>query len=278
MSWGGAGIGAAIGAILGGPLGAGIGAAIGHYATNSDDKIELECPHCAQSVEIKPEGNIWSCPYCQKSFVANLKSDEEADYYINLCSLGLVAKIAKIDGVVSKSEAKAISNFLDNFCKTPEERELAKEMYLLAKDDENSFEYYGELLYSLFSDNQEFREAIYATLFDIASADGGLESSEERALKELIDILDLDISIYNYLYNELVGNRLNIEEYYKILECPVDASDSEIKKAYHKKVMEFHPDRLASKDLPEAFIKFANEQLNRVREAYEIIMEDRAKR
>lgn len=81
--------------------------------------------------------------------------------------------------------------------------------------------------------------------------------------------------MFQYLYDELVGNSISIDEYYAILECSKDATDSEIKRAYHKKVKEFHPDTLASKDLPESFIKFANEQMNIIREAYEVIMESR---
>lgn len=53
----------------------------------------------------------------------------------------------------------------------------------------------------------------------------------------------------------------SIENYYRILDVPYDATFSEIKKAYRKKVKEVHPD----KDKGNA------EHFKRVKEAYEIL-------
>ncbi len=57
------------------------------------------------------------------------------------------------------------------------------------------------------------------------------------------------------LGGEMLCTRL--EKYYKILKCsPTDSLDT-IKKAYRKLASEYHPDKIQSKDLPEAFIIFA---------------------
>ena len=279
MSWKGAGVGAAIGAFLGGPVGAGIGAAIGHYFTQgSDGKYSINCPHCNESVVIDDKNVIYSCPHCHKHFLAVYNIDEdEINNYLYLTLLGVTAKIAKIDGRVSKNEAQLIKEFLDGLCETPNERELAKEFYKKAKDDDKPLKYYAELLYSQFVNDKtaEHRENIYSFLFQLASADGGLEEVEKDALLELLEILKLDRSIYQNLYDQFVGDYKSLDEYYKILECDKDATDAEIKRAYHQKVAQYHPDRLAAKDLPEPFIKFANEQMNLIREAYENIMASR---
>jgi len=280
MSWTGAGIGAAIGAIFGGPIGAGVGAAIGHLVSGSEEnekeisnEITTICPHCGAKLVIKREGVIWSCPRCEKSFFAleNFQSDDEYKTYLYLATFGLIAKMAKIDGVVSKMEAKKISAILDNFCNNQEERNVAKKFYNDAKNDNNSLDYYAELLYSLVNNDDDIRNAIYGALFEVASADGGLEEVEKNALLKVLDILKLDRGLYDYLYNELVGNVHSLAYYYEVLGCSENASNEEIKKAYRQKVKEFHPDRLMAKDLPEAFIKFANEQMNLISEAYETI-------
>jgi preprotein translocase subunit Sec63 len=52
-------------------------------------------------------------------------------------------------------------------------------------------------------------------------------------------------------------------KYYKILGISFDASDNEIKKAYHKLALKYHPDK---NDQPEAEEKFKE-----IREAYAII-------
>lgn len=52
-------------------------------------------------------------------------------------------------------------------------------------------------------------------------------------------------------------------DYYQILDIPPGSSQSEIKKAYRRKVMELHPDRNSAIDAPALFMK--------VKEAYEML-------
>ena len=63
--------------------------------------------------------------------------------------------------------------------------------------------------------------------------------------------------------------------YYDILGLQTDATEQEIKKAYREKVSHFHPDKLESKQLPKEFMEFANSQLSKINQAYEIIKKAR---
>ena len=56
---------------------------------------------------------------------------------------------------------------------------------------------------------------------------------------------------------------MNLWDYYRVLGLRQGASDDEIKKAYRRKAMEFHPDRNHSPDAQEIFIK--------ITEAYEYL-------
>ena len=64
----------------------------------------------------------------------------------------------------------------------------------------------------------------------------------------------------------------NLDNAYKVAEM----SDLEIKKGYREKCVQFHPDKLISKGLPEELMKYANEQLAKINEAYETIKKARA--
>jgi curved DNA-binding protein len=55
------------------------------------------------------------------------------------------------------------------------------------------------------------------------------------------------------------------KDYYRILGVPRNASDGEIKKAYRKLAMQYHPDRNPGKE------KWANEKFKEINEAYGII-------
>src|SRR4051794_19614345 len=57
---------------------------------------------------------------------------------------------------------------------------------------------------------------------------------------------------------------LPMPDYYKILDLPLGASKAEIKKAYRKKVMQYHPDRNPSSEAQALFIQLT--------EAYETLM------
>jgi len=53
------------------------------------------------------------------------------------------------------------------------------------------------------------------------------------------------------------------------------ATESEIKKAYRRLSIDYHPDSIASKGLPEEFTLFASEKFRSIQEAYEAIKKER---
>jgi curved DNA-binding protein len=55
------------------------------------------------------------------------------------------------------------------------------------------------------------------------------------------------------------------KDYYRILGVPRNASDTEIKKAYRKLAMQYHPDRNPGKE------KWANEKFKEINEAYGVL-------
>ena len=55
------------------------------------------------------------------------------------------------------------------------------------------------------------------------------------------------------------------KDYYRILDVPRNASDAEIKKAYRKLAMQYHPDRNPGKE------KWANEKFKEINEAYGVL-------
>jgi len=61
-------------------------------------------------------------------------------------------------------------------------------------------------------------------------------------------------------------------DYYQILEVPRNASDDEIKKAYRKIAMQYHPDRNPGKE------KWANEKFKEINEAYGVLGDPQKRR
>ena len=64
-------------------------------------------------------------------------------------------------------------------------------------------------------------------------------------------------------------------DYYEVLGVPKDASESDIKKAYRKAAMKYHPDKFANSS--EAEKKDAEEKFKEINEAYEILSDAQKK-
>ena len=62
------------------------------------------------------------------------------------------------------------------------------------------------------------------------------------------------------------------KDYYGILRVPQNASDAEIKKAYRKLAMQYHPDRNPGKE------KWANEKFKQINEAYGVLGDPQRRR
>jgi len=67
----------------------------------------------------------------------------------------------------------------------------------------------------------------------------------------------------------------SLHDAYGVLGVSSSASQTEIKKAYRKLMNQHHPDKLASRGLPETMIKLAKEKTQQIRAAYDMIREAR---
>lgn len=61
----------------------------------------------------------------------------------------------------------------------------------------------------------------------------------------------------------------NNPNYYQILEISWDASEEEIKKAYHRLALQWHPDKWVNKSENEK--KLAEERMKEINQAYEVL-------
>jgi len=242
MSWLGAGIGAGIGMVIGGPIGAGIGAWLGHSVGNA------------------------------KAAMAGQK-EAQTVFFVSLFSM--LAKMAKADGKVSSEEAELINHIAKTQMNMDtEDRKAAKDIFNNALNDDYSIYDYAKQFKQVMQ-NEQMREMVYRLLFTVAFADKKLHQEEERILKEIPPHLGLDNSMYKRFYEEFQGQKTDVSECYEILGCTSDSTDDEIKRAYRKKCVEYHPDKIASKGLPDGFMKFAEDQMQQITSAYSTIKDSR---
>jgi len=250
MAWNGAILGGILGATFGGPIGAAIGAGIGSLFGN------------------------------EKGNNSNNSKDEEDDkvvlYYFMIFTV--VGKFCKIDGIVSKEEVEVIKEYYKKvFNFDLETQEYMNEVMTLSKDISNDeFMNIINELSKLIDNEAKISLAIF--LIDLAIADGSVSKNEysllmliEKAFRFPDKYIDSLLNQRFKTENKEYVNEADLENSYKILGVNENSSKEEITKAYKKKALEYHPDKISSKGLPDDFVKFAAIKFNEIHTSYETI-------
>jgi DnaJ like chaperone protein len=118
---------------------------------------------------------------------------------------------------------------------------------------------------------EEGRVQLVHYLFGIAKADGEVSEKETQILQRLSMLL----GVPNLDFNSVKGMySTNVNADYEVLGITKESSDDEIKKAYRKLVVRYHPDKV--QDLGEEAQKGAREKFQKVQESYERIKKNRS--
>ena len=241
MAWTGKLIGGVLGSLVGGPiLGTAIGAAIGHQFDKGASRVK----QTAQTFQV--------------------------------AFFGCLAKMARADGAVSQAEINTVEQIMARFGYTGPMRDAAINIFRKAKDDPHTAADYINQLAGVVQFNHQIAMTFIAALHAVASADGVIHPNEREILLQAERAFRLPPGTIDAMLGGLRGNKPNaLANAYKVLEVSAEASDAEIKKVYRQKCVEYHPDKLASKGLPEEFMTYAHDQLAKVNEAYDLIKKER---
>ena len=107
-------------------------------------------------------------------------------------------------------------------------------------------------------------------LFGIAQADGNVSTSEMDVINKIGNLLGVSLSDYESVKNMF---HRDTESDYKILGIEKTATDDEVKKAYRKMAVKFHPDKVAQ--MGEEYQTGAKEKFQKVQDAYDAIKKER---
>ena len=198
----------------------------------------------------------------------------------------LAGSVMKADGSVLKSELDEVKAFLRaNF--TEEEGKEALQM--LKKILASNYDYREVCRQVRSRLNYSGKLELAHMLFKIASADGDISQPEINIIYEICHLTGISeadyVSIKTAYKAYTRGNsggrsggsysqkKMNLTDAYKILEVDSKATDDEVKKAYRRMAMKYHPDKV--NNLGDEVKRSATEKFKAVGEAYRIIKDSR---
>ena len=253
MSYWGKLLGGIAGFAVGGPVGAMVGAALGH---------------AADSGQI-PRISFGDLPV-NPARLASLLGGKQQLFAVGVVVLS--AKLAKIDGAVSREEIDAFKRM---FRIPPESVRDIGRLFDQARDSAEGWEPYAQQIGESFADNRGLLEDVLGALFVIARADRPLTGSEHEMLRRIHHLFGLDNMAWDQASGTTTKPAVAADDPYAVLGQERAASDAALRQAWLRLIRENHPDTLASKGVPPDFIARASDKVARINAAWDRIKRER---
>ena len=194
---------------------------------------------------------------------------DDADFAIALIGLG--AKMAKADGVVTRNE---IAAFRQVFKAPPDGEDILIRVFNLAKETTLGFDGYANRLARRFRHHPAVLEDVIDGLFHIAKADGVVTGDELDYLQAVSDIFGFSPREFRRM--RMSHGLVDASDPYVILDVDPDADDDELKRAYRKMAARNHPDALIARGVPVELQRLAVEKMAAINAAYAEVRDERA--
>jgi DnaJ like chaperone protein len=189
----------------------------------------------------------------------------QGDFGMSL--LVLVAAVMKADGKIVKSELDYVKKFfVRQFGQEP-----ARQALLMLKDILKQYIPVRDVCLQIKA-NMDYssRLQLLHLLFNVSLADNVINTSEIEIIEKISSYLGVAAGDFLSIKNMFIPET---NSSYKILEIDPSSSNEDVKKAYRRMAMKYHPDKVSH--LGEDVRKSADDKFTKVNEAYEKIKKER---
>jgi DnaJ like chaperone protein len=179
----------------------------------------------------------------------------------------LTAAVMKADGVVVRSELDFVKKFLTRSFGNDAAADAVKMLRDVLKKDIPVNEVSAQVGHHL---DYSSRLQLLHYLFGIAGADGKTVLSEVQLIQQIAQGMGISTADFNSIKAMFYSDT---HMAYSVLGLSPDASNEEIKKAYKKMAVQYHPDKVSY--LGEDVQQDAKEKFQKINEAYENLKKQR---
>ncbi len=195
----------------------------------------------------------------------SVQPTQRGDFVASL--LVLTAAVMKADKKIMKSELDYVRLF---FLKQFGETQTDQQMLMLREILKQEIPLREVCMQIKQNMDYAARLQLIHFLFGVASADAQVHADEVAVIEEIAKYLNIQI-------NDIASIKAmffkDVESAYKILEISPTATDEELKKAYRKMALKYHPDKVHQ--LGDEIQNAAKEKFQKLNAAYEQIKKER---
>lgn len=181
--------------------------------------------------------------------------------------LVLVAAVMKADGRVLKSELNYVKQY---FVKAFGEDSAVEAIKMLRDILKQNIPIQSVSMQVKQHMDYSTRLQLLHMLFGVAKADGQVNPNELNVITSIAGYMGVSSKDFESIKSMFVED---VDSAYKILGIERNANEDEIKKAYRKMALKYHPDKVSH--LGKDFQKKAKEKFQNVSEAYETIKKEK---
>lgn len=198
-------------------------------------------------------------------------------------TFAVMGAVCKADQVVTPDEIRVVEHIFGLLNLHGEQREQAKAAF--GRGKQAGFDLDGTVdEFARLSHRRAPLLQLFLQLQVMAvAADGRVDPAEHAMLVRIalrLGLHEADVAQLEALLRAATGGASRgsaaqqtdrLADAYKALGVTPDASAAEIKRAYRKLISQNHPDKLASRGLPESMRAVANERSREINSAYDLI-------
>ncbi|MBQ0034506.1 MAG: TerB family tellurite resistance protein [Bacteroidales bacterium] len=239
-----------LGFVMAGPIGAIIGVVIGGLFEGT-----AALPGADNNTQERQQGGY------------RRQAASASDVRVSL--LVLIACVMKADGRVKKVELDVVKQFLVRNYGEQGALQALQVLKHLLEQEINPEEVSAQIAANI---NYSTRLELVHFLLELANADGDFADSEKLVIDRIVASLRLSDADYRSLL-ALYQKAQDPNWAYQALEIEPGATNDEVKKAYRRMAMKYHPDKVAGAG--EEIREKATEKFRAINEAYEAIKKQR---
>jgi DnaJ like chaperone protein len=202
-------------------------------------------------------------------------------------AFSVMGALAKADRVVTRDEIHVAETVMKRLHLTGEQRDAAKAAFGRGKASDFDLDAAVDDFARIARGRAPLLQLFLQMQYMAIAADGRVHMAEQEMLVRVarrLGLSDRDVAQLEAMLRTASAGasaagatspRQKLDDAYAALGVSPSASDAELKRAYRRLMSQNHPDKLASRGLPESMREIAEERTREINTAYDLVKESR---